>query len=103
MHERDSHGGLKRSWRKATVSGLRCRCGVRAGAVPLLRSVSVQPRHTAAKRFDVLPDLLSLLACFLVDVANTGELQVGLQVAQRARHVVEMEREKSPVAELTQR
>src|SRR5262245_31700255 len=99
MHESDNRGGLKRSWRKATVSGLRRRCAWGAG----LQAVSVQPRHTAAKRLDVFPDLLSLLACFLVHVTNAGQLQVGLQVAQCARHVVEMEREQPSVAKFAQR
>jgi hypothetical protein len=67
------------------------------------RDESVQCRDTPPQRLDVLPDLLVLLARFLVHLAHARELQVRLQITKRARDVVEMVGKQTAISQLAQR
>ena len=62
----------------------------------------VKSRDAAAERLHVLPDLLVFFAGFLVHVAHAGELQVGLQVAERGGDVVQVVGEEPAVAQLAE-
>src|SRR5258705_10929671 len=66
-------------------------------------SVLIQRGDPAPQRLDVLPDLVVLLARFLVHLAHARELQVRLQVPQRAADVVEVVVDESPVPQLAER
>ena len=61
---------------------------------------SVQRRDAPAQHLHVLPDLLVLLALVLVQRLGRRQLQVGLQIAQRGRKVLEVIREKAAIAQL---
>src|SRR5215470_14906157 len=84
---------------------------VRTGAAPLtitnhksqITNGSVQRGNPAPQRLDVLPDLVVLLARFLVHLAHARELQIRLQIAKRAGDIVEMVGQQTAIAQLAQR
>ena len=64
------------------------------------KTASVERRDPAAERLHVLPELLVLLTLLLVDLAHAGDLEVGLQVAQRGGEVVQMKGQQAAIAKL---
>src|SRR5262245_49308168 len=64
---------------------------------------SVQAGDPAAQGLHVLPDLKVFGPCFLVHLPHARKLEVGLQVAQRARDVVQVVGKQPAVAQFAQR
>ena len=62
----------------------------------------VEPRHAAAKCLDVLPDLLVLFPCVFGRLTHAGQLEVGLQIAQRGADVVQVIGQQAAVPQLAE-
>src|SRR5258708_545375 len=60
----------------------------------------VQRRHASPERFDVLPDLCVVLAVVFVERGGSGQLEIGLQIPQRARKILEIVGEQSAISQL---
>src|SRR5258705_13340286 len=86
-----------------TASVSLCLCGSSSPKPVKTAANLVKRRDAAAKRLHVLPDLVVLLARFLVHLAHARELQVRLKVPQRAIDVVEVIGEKPAVAQFAER
>src|SRR4051812_10919488 len=73
------------------------------GLLARARRDSVQRGDATPERFHMLPYLRVLFARVLVHVAHARQLQVGLQIPQRAGDIVEVVRQQSTIAQLTDR